>query len=811
MARRAKTEITFKTNHLVARAMSRRAEFELLEERCLFSTFTVTTTSDSGAGSLRQAILNANAATTPATINFKFSSFNGETIEPLTPLPSLTASHVSIIGSTVSTTSGGKILQLPQVELLGWKLNSGNGLSILGADDTVSTLQIFGFPNDGIYLAPKSNGDLIDSNVLSDNAYGLFLKDASNASIIGNMIGTDPLGTVSQSNTDSGIVLDDGASNNTIGGTTSSDRNVICNSNINPGNPSDTPDDEIDITNATTINNVIEGNYLGIDAAGTASLGEATYGLRISGSTGANFIGMPGHGNVICGAWTAEVELESCSGVVVQGNLIGTDYTGNSAIFTEDALINDFVQAGVDIASGAHNNMIGGKTSADRNIIESIDEGVWIKGGATYNTVAANYIGLNISGTVVFGQCCEIELDGSDNQIGLPGDGNVIAGFEYDPDLGGDINLQGNNNTMQGNLIGTNAAGTALPNGFLGSAVAIVLTGSNNLIGTTAVGGLHTDAANVISGNVTDILAEGGTSNTIAGNLIGTDVTGHHAIAAETSSHSLLATDGTDGIFISGGTGLMIGLPDDGNLISGNPTYGISLYKINGGVTIEGNYIGTDITGTKAIPNGSGIHLDLVKNVVIGSTAAGAVETGAANVISGNTQDGITAAYTGPLNPTGPSTNNIFAGNIIGLNAAGTGILANGRAGVELTAGSDNNWIGSPDDGNIISGNPIGILLNAADDNTVAGNFIGLDITGKKAMGNGIGIQLETKATGNKIGVAGTGGGNYMAASTKYGLLATATGTKNNPITYTIFGENLIGQALPNVIANTLYENGALP
>jgi parallel beta-helix repeat protein len=231
-----------------------------------------------------------------------------------------------------------------------------------------------------------------------------------------------------------------------------------------------------------------------------------------------------------------------------------------------------------------------------------------------------------------------------------------------------------------------------------------------------------------------DILAQGA-GDTIQGNLIGTDTSGTNALA------------NADGIITSGAPGKLIGGTDPAarNIISScgsfGPAGGAGIAGNGTGVQIEGNYIGTDITGTKALPNFAGVWLH-DENAAIGGTAAGD-----GNVISGN-GIGIRGGF------------NSVQGNLIGTDCTGTRALGN-DSGFYLE-GAQNLVIGGTVlDGhgnnlsrNVISGNNIGIYFLGASGNLVEGNFIGTDIAGTEAIGGAplFGVFLSEGANNNVIG-----------------------------------------------------------
>src|SRR5690242_16782527 len=151
------------------------------------SIFVVTNVADSGAGSLRQAILNANAVPGRDVIQFGIPGSGAHTITPLSPLPTITDA-IWIDGTTQPGFNG-----LPIIELNGAQAGAGaNGLWITAGNSEIAGLVINRFSNDGILM--QFNGTNI---------------------ITGNFIGTDLTGTIARANT-FGIVID-GSRANTIG------------------------------------------------------------------------------------------------------------------------------------------------------------------------------------------------------------------------------------------------------------------------------------------------------------------------------------------------------------------------------------------------------------------------------------------------------------------------------------------------------------------------------------------------------------------------------------------------------------------
>ena len=186
------------------------------------------------------------------------------------------------------------------------------------------------------------------------------------------------------------------------------------------------------------------------------------------------------------------------------------------------------------------------------------------------------------------------------------------------------------------------------------------------------------------------------------------------------------------------------------NVISANAN-GIELSSSGSDLStvIEGNYVGTDVTGTLARGNSTGINVGSSPGTVIGGTLAGA-----GNVISGNSTGVFISGTSHAV--IGGTYNSVVQGNLIGLNAAGSAAVGNGTG---VVIGNAINDIGgsSPRAGNVISGNTgdgIQFTGASATGNTVAGNLIGTAVNGTQALPNSTGVLILGGASGNTVGGA---------------------------------------------------------
>ncbi len=282
---------------------------------------------------------------------------------------------------------------------------------------------------------------------------------------------------------------------------------------------------------------------------------------------------------------------------VVAGNFIGTDATGTVALANSD---------GVALDTGATTNTIGGLTSGARNVISgNAQDGVSILNGfsAGSNFVEGNYIGTDVTGAAALGNGGDgVFITGSFNTVGV---GNVISGNTFDG-----VDISATETTVEGNLIGTNAAGTAV----LGNRMdGVLILGSVNTIGGT-LGGL----GNVISGNMgvagsgVDISGSGATNNLVEGNFIGTDLTGTlnlgnigDGVTITGAAHNIIG--GFNVMAFPGVTGAGGISSPTGNIIAFNTGAGVN---VNDGTFPPGSAIDNVIVGNAIFAN-SRLGIDL--------------------------------------------------------------------------------------------------------------------------------------------------------------------------------------------------------
>jgi hypothetical protein len=272
-------------------------------------------------------------------------------------------------------------------------------------------------------------------------------------------------------------------------------------------------------------------------------------------------------------------------------------------------------------------------------------------------------------------------------------------------------------------------------------------------------------------------------SDTIVGNYIGTDGTS----AQGNASGITVASSGNT----IGGTA-----SSAKNVISGNHALGVLISGQGASRNhVEGNFIGTNSTGTAAVANGlDGVLVasKATRNTIGGTTA------GSRNVISGNTSGGV------DLLGAGTSSNRV-EGNYIGTRASGAAALGNQGQGVAVFNGAAHNTVGGTTAAarNVVSGNAgDGVDVNGTgtSGNRVEGNYIGLNARGSAALGNGgIGAPIFDGATGNTLGGTTRGARNVISGNAHYGATLVNTGTSHNVIEGNYIGTNRTGKvAVPN-------------
>jgi len=428
--------------------------------------------------------------------------------------------------------------------------------------------------------------------------------------------------------------------------------------------------------------NIIRGCNIGTD--GTADLGNGGAGIQLEDAVINTLIGgtEPGHRNVISGNAGSGIQIGGTGNAdnLIIGNYIGVNAAGTGAIPNDGN--------GIHFSGTSVDTIVGGAEAAERNVISGNGQNGVLAGAAGVAGLRLfnNYLGTNAAGTGALpnGQNGFTAAAGGDFGIGGlgEGEGNLISG-----NGGGGVSITGAASPphlIAGNIIGTNAAGTA----------ALANQGTGLRFSFNASG--HTVSGNQISGNAGDGIELGGSAadNVITDNIIGANAAGTAAVPNTGSGIRLLLAPST-----------VIGQVGAGNVISGNtgngivfePTAALPDAVFEYSSTLKANRIGTSLDGQSAVPNGgAGISvLDGSSMITIGGIAAGE-----GNVISGNGDTGVLIIDLTESDES-DTTGITLAGNIIGAKAADyTGLrlfasdaLGNQSNGVTI-GGSFGNTVG---------------------------------------------------------------------------------------------------------------------
>ena len=750
--------------------------------------FNVTTTADSGTGSLREAITCANATPELDTITFDIPTAGPHEIALSTALPTVTA-PVILDGTTQSgngTMCATAIPDRPTYQV------------VVSAGNSVST---------GFELGAGSDGSTIRGlNIRGFGSHLIHVDGSANHHIACNFLGTDETGTSRPSA--NGEVRIEGGSNTTIGGSDATKGNLV--TTIGGGNRAGVR------FFAGGTGNRLQHNFIGTDKTGTAALPN-DFGVVVSSSTEAQQ-DLAILDNLISGNATIGIVVDDVDGLEMKRNLIGTDLTGTLP------LANGWQGVAAGFVRMADGTIIGGTNPGDGNTIAfNGRHGVTVGQGSRV-ALLGNHIFSNTQLGI------ELEGGGANNDPGDPDTGNNQ--FQNFPVLTGTPTINGDTLEISYSVDSTttNAAYPLRVEFFIADAddqegmiylgfdeytasdysgcgaapctkaASVVLVGdvsdgdtvlstatdangntsefSSNTV-TTSVGCLTvTTTADSGTGSLREAI---GCANAQAGvDTITFAIPGDgpHVISLATELPRIddpVVIDGasqpgngavcTDAIpdrprydIVIDGDGVArwifeLFADSDGSTIRGlnlRGTTSAAIFALGGGDglhTIRCNFIGTDETGLASDANRSGIFVGSIEDMTIGGP-----DPGDGNLISGNTDDGI--AYFGQN-----SFGEIVQGNYIGTDKTGATPLGNGGAGISMEVGVGTVTVGGTGtgEGNVIAYNGVGILdLTDTVGHTIRGNSIfsntGLGID----LGDGTGAAADG-VTPNDDGDGDTG------------------------------------------------------
>jgi hypothetical protein len=377
------------------------------------ATRVVTNANDTGPGSLRQAILDANAGPGDDVITFDIPGPGPHTIVPLTPLPPLLSDDPESLQAAVviDGTSEPDFAGRPIVEVSGAAVGaSGAGLTISSPACVVRGLIINGFAV-GILFTLVERG-----------------LAANNGVVEGNYIGTDASGTTALGN-GAGVMLGIGAVADfvvevTVGGTAPEARNVISGNGLG-----------VFVSNGL---HRILGNYIGTDASGAHPLGNTARGIALISAHLVEVGGAAaGARNTVSANGDDGIFVTETGSMLVRNNYVGTDASGTRALGNGGDGI-DVPDSVITVAG----NVISGNAGL----------GIFAPSVASQVDILDNRIGTNSAGTAALGN---LQSGVQSNGFGYTVRGNLVSG-----NVGHGIRLGGLENEVQQNLIGTDISGT---------------------------------------------------------------------------------------------------------------------------------------------------------------------------------------------------------------------------------------------------------------------------------------------------------------------------------------------------------------
>lgn len=459
-------------------------------------------TCDDGSGNctFRAALQEANNNADLSTIEFNISGSGVHTITLGSILPDITEQTVIDGYSEPGASPNTAMAPNPLTGTLTVEIN-GSGV---------------GSSNPILRFSGNADDSELHGVVLNNSQGGAIVADADNVIVAGNYIGTNAAGTAAATNNGPAITTNNASTDVQLGGLTPAERNLIS------GN------EDGSYPNTRW---VIQGNYVGVAKDGVTAIPNSTNGgsgaFSIDNCSDTQVGGtQAGAVNVVSGNNSHGIAPDNSPGTKIEGNLVGTDYTGLIAVPNG---------SGIVISGDQTGSSIGGSTSAARNIVSGNTIAGILSGSTSTDdadrlSITGNYVGLDINGTNALPNGVGILASGSDVIGGTTSERNVVAGNTYF-----NVSLQGlggpqSDSRITGNYIGTNAAGNidGAITAVQGEGIRISALANDNLISGNRIAGNRGSGVAVRSYNVTGAIPNPYTPTNIAilGNEIYDNVAG---------------------------------------------------------------------------------------------------------------------------------------------------------------------------------------------------------------------------------------------------------------------------------------------
>lgn len=768
------------------------------------ATFTVTNTNDTGDGSLRKAIQDANSNPGADAISFAIPGAGIHTISPLSALP-LVTSAVTIDGTTQNP--GGAL----SIEIAGASAGlTTKGLSILGGNCTVRGLVINAFDGAGIDLG--GGGQIVEGNFIGtttaggpgdgNNESGIEISSGSghliggttvaarnvisgnsgpgvvvlgpsmNDLVQGNFIGTNSAGSVAVGNQSDGVEMISGSNtviNCTVGGTSAGARNVIsANSGVGVQF----------ITVGTS--NLVQGNFIGTDVTGSNDLGNGSSGVAVNESNDCTVGGtVPGAGNVISGNGTNGVRINAptATGNRVQGNKIGTRADGVTVLANGSD--------GIFVLNSASNNTIGGAAGEGNVIAFNLGAGVLVDSG-TGNFIQANSFFSNGGLGIDLAPSGVTPNDAGDGDSGPNGLQNFPVLTTANGAVGGGSNVQGTLNSSANSTFTLSfySSSSCDPSGngegqtFLGSGN-VTTDGSGNVTFNLTIAG-HADSGESITATATS--AAGSTS----------EFSGCITFGASDLSVSLAASSGT--VVVGSNVTYTITLtnngPDDAVSVTltDNLPAALTFVSCSSGGGVCAGTANNRVVTFAVLAAGSSAVTTIVAsvncNVPDGQTVTNlaSVTSVMRDPVAGNNSAGVDFTASNPPRMISPTSQSFLADG-------GSGIVnVTAPAGCGWQAVSNDSWI-TITGGSNGTGNGI-VVYGVAINNTGSPRMGTLTIAGLTFTVNQSNVfcQYSIQPTSNSFGAAGGNGTVAVTAQSVCGWRAVS-----NDDWLTVVGETSSG------------------
>jgi hypothetical protein len=610
-----------------------------------------------------------------------------------------------------------------------------------------------------------------EGNVVSGNAgHGVKINyAAAHVRIQGNKIGTDTSGTLARGNGQGGVYLRS-PSNCVVGGLYGAGN--LISGNTGPG---------LDVNNGLygpVYGLRVQGNTIGANAAGTASLPNTGHGIAVNLQS-VTWPGAPSSDGIRVG-----VEQDAGERNLIRGNGGCGLYAYNS----DSNLLYEFIVNGNFIAGNQQDGIQfdrvqGGTISSNRVGLLPSDEVL----GNSHN-------GINLGALFASNIAVEANSVAGSGMHGVRvgGQSRATSFFKTDVRIGGEREL--------GNSVGSNglfgiyvcASGVDVQGndvGLLNGQYAGNAQGGIRLDGTyedldnqfVRIGGANTNFANVVVGPLYGVLVQSNASpnNVVSANFIGYDPFG------EPPRYTML-----NGIRLLGGTGPRIGLAEElasCNYVGGTTEAGLFARAVTN-LSVERNLIGCALKlGAPMTNSGYGVWLENCEGPKIGHRDG-------INLISGNGGGGVYVTRSERYMPYSPLIGGEYVGNVIGL-GENSSLLPNGNFGMRFIYGH-NDKIGGDDneaDRNIIAGNRgPGIELLTCIDASAKGNRIGVNHLNAAFPNEGDGIRAEN-CEGLAIGSANAAFPNVISANAGNGICVVCTTDENDRYKSAVIAGNVVG------------------